>query len=144
MSLLSILLATVTATAIPNTNTSTSAETCKSPIHTFPAPLLTPKLVIQITSNSLTGPTALGAINPGCRESVGRPGGIYVCTGDNFTGDCHWQAPPHAWQNCHYFTPDAMWRSVGPNHQTYCVFYEGFGCVGKVPRLSIPFGRIIT
>ncbi|KAJ4293212.1 hypothetical protein N0V90_008494 [Kalmusia sp. IMI 367209] len=59
----------------------------------------------------------------------GLPGAVYICTKDNFRGDCAWTAPN---DQCHIVgTGDNSPRSIGPDENGSCVLFEKATCTGN-------------
>ncbi|KAF2438810.1 hypothetical protein P171DRAFT_339523, partial [Karstenula rhodostoma CBS 690.94] len=67
----------------------------------------------------------------------GLPGAVYICTGDNFRGDCAWTAPSN---RCHIAgTGSNSARSIGPDENGFCVLFEKATCTGaQVKTLRFP------
>lgn len=67
----------------------------------------------------------------------GLPGAVYICTDQNFRGDCSWIMPNN---ECHIpgtgeFAPE----SVGPDPGGFCILYEKATCTGnQVDTLRYP------
>ncbi|CAO2648649.1 Nn.00g079160.m01.CDS01 [Neocucurbitaria sp. VM-36] len=99
-------------------------------------------LLLSITARAVPTPFAPphGSISPvipaqivsrsECDKTVGRPGGVYICSQTNFKGDCNWFPPT---MNCHTFdgNPNKRPRSFGPDAATRCHFYVSNDCSGK-------------
>ncbi|KAF1964855.1 hypothetical protein BU23DRAFT_415448, partial [Bimuria novae-zelandiae CBS 107.79] len=67
----------------------------------------------------------------------GLPGAVYICTADNFRGDCAWTTPN---DDCHIAgTGNNSARSIGPDENGFCVLFENASCTGKqVTTLRFP------
>ncbi|KAK7189331.1 hypothetical protein DPSP01_012372 [Paraphaeosphaeria sporulosa] len=67
----------------------------------------------------------------------GLPGAVYICTSDNFRGDCAWTAPNN---RCHIAgTGNNSARSIGPDEDGFCVLFEKATCTGtQVKTLRFP------
>ena len=67
----------------------------------------------------------------------GNPGAVYVCTGPEFTGNCHYYTPTKQ-NDC--FTMTEKVRSIGPDKGSYCVLFttsnceQGFIAFGPEPQ----------
>jgi hypothetical protein len=59
----------------------------------------------------------------------GLPGAVYICTDQNFRGDCSWIAPNN---DCHIIgTGEFAPESIGPDPDGFCIFYEKATCTGR-------------
>lgn len=67
----------------------------------------------------------------------GLPGAVYICTGDNFRGDCAWTAPN---TRCHIAgTGNNSARSIGPDENGFCILFEKATCTGtQVKTVRFP------
>ncbi|KAF9735192.1 hypothetical protein PMIN06_010803 [Paraphaeosphaeria minitans] len=67
----------------------------------------------------------------------GIPGAVYICTSDNFRGDCAWTAPSN---QCHIAgTGNNSARSIGPDEDGFCILFEKATCTGtQVKTLRFP------
>lgn len=65
------------------------------------------------------------------------PGAVYICTEDNFRGDCAWTAPN---DRCHIVgTGNNSPKSIGPDEDGFCELFEKATCTGaKVKTLRFP------
>jgi hypothetical protein len=87
-----------------------------------------------LTNLLLIGLTAAASIET-CK--YGNPGAVYVCTGPDFTGTCHYYTPTKQ-NDC--FTMTEKVRSIGPDKGCYCVFFtisnceQGFIAFGPEPQ----------
>lgn len=59
-----------------------------------------------------------------CSKEIGLPGGVYLCSDTNFSGNCEWHSPS---DKCHNFITNRP-LSVGPDAGGYCLFYEARTC----------------
>ncbi|KAF2275792.1 uncharacterized protein EI97DRAFT_378520 [Westerdykella ornata] len=60
----------------------------------------------------------------------GLPGGVYICTGPDFTGYCGWNDPSSQCRipGTGVQTP----RSIGPDENGTCLLYSRGGCTGTI------------
>ncbi|CAI6335984.1 unnamed protein product [Periconia digitata] len=67
----------------------------------------------------------------------GLPGAVYVCTRQNFRGDCAWIMPDN---KCHIpGTGDNSPESIGPDPDGFCVLFESTTCDGnQIATLRFP------
>ncbi|KAF1958900.1 hypothetical protein CC80DRAFT_21895 [Byssothecium circinans] len=67
----------------------------------------------------------------------GLPGAVYICTRENFRGDCAWTMPDN---KCHIpGTGDNSPESVGPDPGGYCILWEKATCSGnQIATLRFP------
>jgi len=67
-------------------------------------------------------PDATVTLAGDCNKGVGKPGGVYICTGDMFSGQCTWHEPSDECYKFSYRYSKA--RSIGPNAGGYCIFWR--------------------
>jgi hypothetical protein len=67
----------------------------------------------------------------------GLPGAVYICTDQNFRGDCSWIAPN---SKCHITgTGEFAPESIGPDPDGHCILYEKATCTGnEIETLRFP------
>lgn len=67
----------------------------------------------------------------------GLPGAVYICTDDNFRGNCGWLLPS---SSCRIPGTGAQKpRSVGPDAGGHCILFEKSDCTGKeILTLNFP------
>jgi hypothetical protein len=70
---------------------------------------------------------------PSSLAKRGLPGAVYICTDQNFSGNCAWQLPS---SQCRIagtgkFAPE----SIGPDPGGFCVLYFGSSCEGFQARV---------
>ncbi|KAF2705022.1 hypothetical protein K504DRAFT_460808 [Pleomassaria siparia CBS 279.74] len=69
-------------------------------------------------------------------QKRGLPGAVYVCTDQNFQGDCAWQAPN---TDCRIVgTGFNAPESVGPDPGGYCVLYKAQNCNQSLMTIRFP------
>jgi hypothetical protein len=70
--------------------------------------------------------------SPLCNTKVGRPGGVYVCPGPNFTPSateqCKWHAPPAPGLSVCITFAEPLPQSIGPDPGGYCILFMEKGC----------------
>ena len=71
-------------------------------------------LLIAISSSGLTAATVIEL----CKYS--NPGSLYVCSGRNFTGTCHYYTPTKQ-NDC--FTINETVKSIEPDKGVYCMLF---------------------
>ncbi|KAJ7430918.1 hypothetical protein FB451DRAFT_1574177 [Mycena latifolia] len=76
---------------------------------------------------ALAAPTAESA-TPATLQK--RDVGAYVCTGENFTGQCNHITPPY--NVCQPFSATGLtgYQSWGPDNGDTCIWYTGGSCTG--------------
>lgn len=67
----------------------------------------------------------------------GLPGAVYICTEENFRGDCAWTSPNN---RCHIAgTGNFSARSIGPDENGFCILFEKATCTGnQITTLRFP------
>ncbi|KAF1844525.1 uncharacterized protein K460DRAFT_404820 [Cucurbitaria berberidis CBS 394.84] len=71
-----------------------------------------------------------------CPANMGLPGGVYICSDKNFTGQCTWMPPRPA---CRYFDGFHP-TSIGPDPGGYCLLWRNHTCEGEA--ISFWFGKV--
>ncbi|KAF2794117.1 hypothetical protein K505DRAFT_30785 [Melanomma pulvis-pyrius CBS 109.77] len=93
----------------------------------FSATILLP-LTLLIASTTSAPTTHL--------ERRGLPGAVYICTDQNFAGDCAWQMPS---SQCRIpgtgnFAPE----SIGPDPGGFCILYSTAVCTSQIKTIRFP------
>jgi hypothetical protein len=76
-----------------------------------------------------------------CSTSMDLPGGVYMCSGKDFTpgkGNCTWYPPS---EECRY-SINYVPQSVGPDPSGYCRFYNDFNCARKETGVEVDGKKI--
>jgi len=70
-------------------------------------------------------------------QKRGLPGAVYICTDQNFRGDCSWIAPN---PECHITgTGEFGPESIGPDPDGHCILFERATCTGnEIETLRFP------
>jgi hypothetical protein len=70
-------------------------------------------------------------------QKRGLPGAVYICTDQNFRGDCSWIAPN---SQCHIIgTGEFGPESIGPDPDGHCILFEKATCTGnQIETLKFP------
>jgi hypothetical protein len=120
------------------------AVTATAPVNT---PVNNDIILLSAVNSSLSPRTNVELVTYENRESslcnakFGRPGGVYVCPGPNFTPSakeqCKWHPPPAPGLSVCLSFDMPLPQSVGPEPGGYCILFTQKGCKDGMTVLNV-------